>query len=115
VSSISIGVRRACGFFGRFRGLIGRPSPAPGEALLLEPCRQVHTLFMSYPIDVVHLDAAGAVLAVQTLSPWRLGRWLLHSSRVLELRAGEAARLGLEVGVRPSLIEVDARVTTGNG
>lgn len=115
VTVTTIRVHDCGGFLGRFRGLIGRERPAAGEALLIEPCRQVHTLFMRYPIDVVHLSRDGEVLAVETLKPWRLGRWVLRSARVLELRAGEAERLGLALGVRPRLIEVEARVTTGNG
>ena len=41
----------------RVRGLIGRPALAPGDALVLEPATQVHTVGMSYPIDVVFCDA----------------------------------------------------------
>ena len=115
MSAVTIRVRCAGGFFGRLRGLIASPPPPTGEALLLEPCRQIHTWFMRYPIDVVHLDTSGWVLAVETLPPWRLGRWLVLSARVLELQVGEAARLGIGVGVRPRLIEVEARVTKENG
>lgn len=98
----------------RTRGLIGRPCPAPGTGVLLESCRQVHTFFMRYPIDVVHLDAAGTVLRVLTLSPWRLGPWVGRSRSVLELAAGEALRLGIVRGVQPALIAPEPRVTTQN-
>jgi len=66
---------------------------------------------MRYAIDTVHLDRAGKVVAVQTLQPWRLGIWVWHARSVLELRAGEAAHLGLSAGACPRLIEVQGRVS----
>jgi hypothetical protein len=104
VASPRIAVRRAETFWTRFRGLLGSAPPAPGHALWLRPCNQVHTLFMRYPIDVVFLDAEERVVEAQTLQPWRLGArcWRAHS--VLELAAGEAARLGLGPGTKPTLI-----------
>ena len=102
---LELRVRQARGYWGRLRGLLGRPAPAAGQALWIAPCRQVHTLGMGYPIDVVHLDAGGQVLAVATLKPWRLGRYHRRAAGVLELRAGEAERLGLRVGAQPRLIE----------
>ena len=82
----------------RLRGLIGRPEPAPGRAFLLAPAGSVHTCFMGYPIDVVFLDGNGLVLAVhEAVPPWRL-RAQRGARAALELRAGEARRLGLERG-----------------
>jgi uncharacterized protein len=104
-------VLRLDGLLARFRGLLGKPSPGPGEAVRLIPCRQVHTFGMAYAIDVAHLDAGGTILAVATLKPWRMSRWILRAASVLELKAGEAARLGLIVGAKPTLIEVPARAS----
>ena len=87
------------------RGLLGHPSPGPGEALWIEQCRQVHTLFMRYTIDVVHLGRDGRVIQVQRLVPWRFGMYRAAASSVLELGAGEAERLGLVVGACPTLEE----------
>ncbi len=98
----------------RTRGLIGRPVPAQGSGVLIERCRQVHTFFMRYPIDVVHLDATGTVLRVLTLGPWRVGPWIGRSRSVLEMAAGEAFRLGIVRGVQPSLITPGPRVSTQN-
>jgi uncharacterized membrane protein (UPF0127 family) len=82
----------------RLRGLILRPSPAAGHALLLCPAASIHTCFMSYPIDVVFLDAHGRVLSVhRAIPPWRV-RVQRGARAALELRAGEATRLGIEPG-----------------
>lgn len=112
-SGASVRVVRARRFFARLRGLIGKPLPQPGVALWISPCRQVHTFWMRGPIDVLHLDAGGRVLAVQTLRPWRFGRWVLGAAGVLEMRGGEALRLGLTVGSLPRLIDDESRVTRG--
>jgi len=82
----------------RLRGLIGRPCPQPGTGLLLRPAASIHTCFMRYPIDVVFLDGKQHVLSVHAaVPPWRM-RAQRDARAVLELRAGEARRLGLEPG-----------------
>jgi uncharacterized membrane protein (UPF0127 family) len=63
----------------------------------------VHTLFLRYPLDVAFLDEGGRVLQVATLAPWRIGPRVSAATAVLELRAGEAKRLGLAPGAVPSL------------
>ncbi len=68
------------------------------EALVLTPARSVHTVGMRFAIDVAHLDAAGEVLATATMVPWRVGRRVRRSARVVEAAAGSFARWGLEVG-----------------
>ena len=66
-------VRRARGAWGRARGLLGRPPPAPGEGLALIPCGAVHTWGMRYALDVLFFDRAGRVTrVVRNLPPWRM-------------------------------------------
>lgn len=99
-------VERCASFWARARGLLGRDAPAAGTALWIVPCRQVHTFGMTYAIDVVALDKQGAVLDVRTLTPWRIGPWIWKAYSTLELAAGEAARLGIAIGARPTLQEI---------
>lgn len=102
---IACGVRQihvlACeGGFERMRGLLKRPEPDPGVALLLDPCWAVHTLGMRYPIDVVFCDARWRVLrVVPALRPRRVA-WVRGASRVLEFGANTARPLGIVTGVR---------------
>ncbi|WP_460556343.1 DUF192 domain-containing protein [Comamonas piscis] len=87
-------------FSERAFGLIFRPPPASGEALAFDRCSAVHTCFMRYAIDVVFVDAQQQVLRISAgLAPWRMA-WCRGAKRVLELRSGEAARLGLVAGQR---------------
>lgn len=91
--------RRTEGPLERARGLLARPAPGPGEALLIAPCSGIHTWAMAYPIDAAFLDRAGRVLrVVEHLAPWRFAA-CPGARAVLELAAGQAARLGLKVGM----------------
>jgi uncharacterized membrane protein (UPF0127 family) len=82
------------------RGLLGRAGLEPGEGLLLRPASSVHTFFMRFPIDVVFLGAEGEVLKIAPeLAPWRTAG-ARGAKAVVELPAGEAARVGLMVGDR---------------
>lgn len=86
-------------FVRRLRGLIGRSALGDDEALLIRPCRSVHTLGMRYPIDLVYLDRTGLVLRVRAaLSPWRFSA-CLGAAAVLELGASRAEALGLRAGL----------------
>ena len=82
----------------RMRGLLGRRGLAQGEGLLLQPAGSIHTAFMRFPIDAVFLDRHQRVLRVAVgLRPWRAAG-AKHARAVLELAAGEAARVGLVAG-----------------
>lgn len=90
--------RVAAAFAARFRGLMGVAALPPGTGLLLPRTSSVHTHFMRFPIDVVFLDDAGRVVGIRpALGPWRFAA-AKGASSVLELAAGECARLGLVEG-----------------
>jgi len=73
----------------RLVGLAMGERPSPGRALLLPRCRSVHTCGMRYPLDLVWLDGAGAVLAVErAVRPWRL-RSRAGAVAVIEAPAGQ--------------------------
>jgi uncharacterized protein len=80
----------------RARGLIGRDDFE--GALVLRPCRQVHTLGMRFPIDVAFCDRSGRVLHLSTLPPRRISRPVLHASFAIEARAGSFERWKLRSG-----------------
>ena len=80
----------------RMKGLLGRDSI--DGALLLRPCRNVHTFGMRFPIDVAFCDAAGTVLRTSTLRPWRLSAVVPRAAFVIEAEAGAFERWKLERG-----------------
>jgi uncharacterized membrane protein (UPF0127 family) len=84
----------------RMRGLLGRRDLPGGEGILLRPAASIHTFFMRFPIDAVFLDRGNVVVAIEAgLKPWRVAS-CRGAHAVVELRAGEAARRGLEPGER---------------
>jgi uncharacterized protein len=105
---IPIAARRLGSFLARLRGLLGRPPPPPGEAVWLVPCRQVHSFGMRYAIDVIYLDRQLGVVAVESLPANRLGRFVWRADSVLEMRQGEAGRLGLKPGSRLQVSPITA-------
>ena len=93
-------IMTATNFLSRARGLIGGPKLLKNQALWIAPCNSVHTCFMSGPIDVVFIGADDLVIrVVHQLKPWRFA-FAMGGRSVLELAAGQAHTLGLQVGCR---------------
>lgn len=87
----------------RARGLLGAPL-GPGEALVIEPARQVHTFGMRYAIDVCFCDRAWRVLhVVGPMRPRRITRWVFRARYAVEVAAG--ALDGVAAGDQLSLRE----------
>jgi uncharacterized membrane protein (UPF0127 family) len=82
----------------RARGLLGRPPLAAGEALLIEPCRAIHTFGMGYALDLAFLDRDGRICKVAyAVRPGRLAG-SLRARATLELAAGMLEASGLRLG-----------------
>ena len=79
----------------RGRGIAGLDEMPADQALLLEPCRSVHTFGMRFALDLLWLDAAGAVLRRDAAVAPRRVRSCLRARAVVECRAGEGARFAL--------------------
>jgi uncharacterized protein len=80
----------------RRRGLLGRDSFT--GALVLRPCRQVHTFKMQFPVDVAFCDVHGRVLRTSTIAPWRVSPIVRKSAFVIEASAGSFDRWRLQAG-----------------
>jgi len=94
-------LREASTFLSRFRGLMFTKSLKDDCALLIRPCRSVHTFFMKYPIDVLYLDARNVVIGCdERLMPYRIGSMLPQARSVVELPAGRVREAGIRIGHR---------------
>ena len=83
----------------RTQGLLGRRvAEDVVGALVLRPCRQVHTLGMRFPIDVAFCDRHGLVLRTVTVAPWRVTRVVWRAGFVVEAAAGAFDRWQLRAG-----------------
>lgn len=98
----------AAHFWPRFCGwMLRRPAP-PTTALLLTPCRSIHTLWMRFAIDAVFVDADGEVLDIaHRLSPWRSYRGPANAYAVIEAVAA-GPLMGLHPGSQVMLTATDA-------
>lgn len=82
-------LQEATTFLRRFRGLMLTQSLPSDQALLIRPCRSVHTFFMRYAIDVLYLDEAGNIVGTdELLAPGRIGTRYAGARSVVELPAG---------------------------
>jgi uncharacterized protein len=100
-------VEDAAGLWGKFMGLMGRPSLAAGSGLWLPDSNGIHMMFMRFPIDAVFVgrpdaspSGARAVVALRERLPaWRgLVPLVRGAHGVLELPAGTIAATGTVVG-----------------
>lgn len=87
-------------------GLIGQEL-GQEEALYLRGCRQIHTAFLKYPIDVAFFDDRHAchpcMVHVETVAPWRISRYVPESSFVIEMHANSPLST-LKAGCRVDLL-----------
>ncbi len=98
VSQVSIDVRHTETAAERMRGLLGSEPLMQASGLWIGPCNSVHCWFMRYAIDVVYLDRRGFIIkCVSDLKPWGVSA-SLRAASVVELLAGEVARLDIRVG-----------------
>jgi len=81
----------------RRRGLLGRDGL--DGVFVIEPCRQVHSVGMRFPIDVAFCARDGRVLRVSTIRPGRVSRVVWRSRFVVEAEAGRLRALGVEPGM----------------
>lgn len=79
-------------FFSRARGLLFTEGNLQGaEALLLKNCRAVHTLGMSFPIDIVFIDASHRVVkSIRSARPGVLSFSHKQACAVLERKSDES-------------------------
>jgi uncharacterized protein len=75
----------------RLKGLIGVRELPAGDGMLISPCRSIHCMFMSIPIDVLYVSKDHCVVGIDhSVAPWRIGSLHRGVQYVIELPAGTA-------------------------
>ncbi len=83
----------------RMRGLLGRGSIKPGEALVIPQCKSIHMFFMKFAIDVVFLDENNKVVGLkERIKPFAVSPVFWKSSCAVELPVGTIKGTGTQVG-----------------
>ena len=94
----------------RNRGLLGRESLDPREALVLAPCSSIHMFFMRFAIDVLFVNRDGVVRRTTFgIRPWRLA-FSPGAFAAIETAAGVARESGTVAGDRLVIEQVTAPV-----
>jgi uncharacterized membrane protein (UPF0127 family) len=84
----------------RGRGLAGLDELPADHALLLEPCRSIHTIGMRFALDLLWLDADDQLVRLDAaVAPRRL-RSCRGARAVIECHAGEGERFARQLGAR---------------
>ena len=98
-STLSQNVTLATSWFARAKGLLGKKSLTLGDALWIDNCNNIHTMFMKFSIDVIFVDKKLIVKNIyRNIPPWRplYVSWRAHS--VFEFTAGSVSLEAVEVG-----------------
>jgi len=83
----------------RLRGLLGHAPLESGQGLLLRGEKAIHTVGMSFPIDVLFLDRSGRIVRLMPdLAPLKFSPFVMSANDVLEIKAGQAAQTGTRLG-----------------
>ncbi|MEO5973960.1 MAG: DUF192 domain-containing protein [Ilumatobacteraceae bacterium] len=80
----------------RRRGLIGVRNV--DTALVLTPCRWIHTVGVKRNLDIAYLDATNSVIKVLLVPPLRVCLPVWKARLVIEAAAGSFERWGLKLG-----------------
>jgi len=84
-------------FIRRLRGMHGVPTLGATDALIIRPCRAIHTFGVNETIDVAFMNRQGIILKLQTVEPREvLMCW--NACVALEMAHGTASRIGLAPG-----------------
>lgn len=83
----------------RLKGLIGVKELSQGDGLLIKPCKGVHCMFMSIPIDVLYVNKENVIIGMdEDMQPNAFGKMHRDSRYVIELPSGTISRTGTQVG-----------------
>ena len=101
--------RVADSFWTRLFGLLGSRKLESGQGLYLIPCKHIHMLGMTYPIDCVFLDCQLRVTGLcQSICPGQFSGYHAKAIGCLELSSGTIALthtcLGDEIVIGESIV-----------
>lgn len=86
-------------FLARLKGLLGEDEIPVGSGLLIPSCKSVHTIGMSFTIDVAFVDSSNRVVAVyDSLAPLRMTRVVFRADSAVELPSGRIREVDLKPG-----------------
>jgi len=93
-------------FFERLKGLMFKKDISEKEALIFENCKQIHTFFMKFNIDVIYLDKEFKVIKLEeNVVPFRICKWVNKATYIIEIKSGLIKKKKIEIGDKIKFIE----------
>lgn len=90
--------RMAVNFWSRFKGLLFTDGFFAGQGILIKPCSSIHTIGMSYCIDVLFVNSTGKIVKIVIgMKPYRLTS-CAGSAYVIEVPIGTIVGTGTQLG-----------------
>lgn len=94
-------IQLASNFWERFKGLMFTDHLPEDCGLHIRPCRSIHTFFMQYSIDVLHLDSRHQIVGIEeNLEPGKIGKSFPSTVEIVELPLGTVKKKSAKVGHR---------------
>ena len=94
-------------FLRRLKGLLGCKRLPPGQGMLIEACRSVHTCGMAFPLDVAFVDSEHRICYLREgMPPFRFSPVIKKASYVIEAPAGTFRRSQTCCGDKIGLVEL---------
>jgi hypothetical protein len=98
-SFLSLGVKVADTQWDRLRGLIGHLRLQGDDGLWVVPSQGIHTVGLTFPVDVVYLDASSRVVQlIEHLGPFHIGPLRRRARSVLELPTASVFCSNTQIG-----------------
>jgi uncharacterized membrane protein (UPF0127 family) len=97
--TVSTYARIADNLLSRLMGLMLKKDFDRYDALVLSPCKAIHTFFMRFTIDIVFLDNSFRVVYIkEKLKPWRFSKYVPNANMVIELPEGTIKGKDIAIG-----------------
>ena len=102
-------VNLASTYYQRLKGLIGADPITQNQGLLIERTRWIHTWFMGFSIDCVGIDNEDTIITIaRGIPPFQIKVLPISVTKIIELPAGKAAELKLDVGITIRLRKISS-------
>lgn len=86
-------------YFKRLKGLMFTKELPAQNAMQIIPCKEIHTFFMNYSIDVLYLDSKNNIVSIDAnLKPGKIGKLIKNAKSVIELPEGKTKEFYIKVG-----------------
>jgi len=92
-------IESARSLISQLRGLTGRRKFERGSAMILPGCRQIHTFFRQFSIDVLFIDKSRRVIRmIEGMKPGKISEYVKDSADTIELPSKTISDCRIKIG-----------------